>query len=186
MVHLINGKTFMAPLLLNPIVTLLVLLPLAIIVLRRDRNKQGNHQWGVAIFFVYIYGLLSVTMFPISIFGIHHAVYSEGFGQLQMFSMDPANVVYYLPKHIIGSFILLMPLAFLSALSYPRWAKLRTNLLLCFGVSLIIECLQAVMNFFYLGNRVFDISDLVLNTAGAFIDWGCYKLFNKLFLRTAK
>ncbi|WEV37911.1 VanZ family protein [Lactobacillus sp. ESL0677] len=44
-----------------------------------------------------------------------------------------------------------------------------------------MESTQLTLSFFYLGNRIFDINDLLLNTLGSLLGFAFFKLCNKIF-----
>ncbi len=41
-------------------------------------------------------------------------------------------------------------------------------------MSLAIECTQLIMSFFYFGNRIFDVNDLLFNTIGGAMGYLLY------------
>lgn len=184
MVHLTNGKYFAAPLLLNARVILFILIPIfAAILIFKIFKKQFNpfRIITIGVLFVYLYFLIKLTLMPISLFGWHHEVYSYGLGKQQVFTFNITALQYYLPTQILGNLILLAPFSFIVAILYQPMSKLRYNWVTCLAVSLGIETMQATMNFFYLGNRLFDINDLLLNTFGALLGFLAFKIFNLLF-----
>ena len=75
-------------------------------------------------------------------------------------------------RQLGGNLLLLVPLGFLLPLASPRFRQFRKTVAVAVMVSLGIEMLQltisTVVGFPY---RVFDVDDLILNTAGAAVGW---------------
>ena len=87
----------------------------------------------------------------------------------------------YMPIQLIGNILLLAPLSFFAAVFSSRFAKLRSNFLLVSCSSLTIESLQLILSFFYLGNRTFDVNDLILNSLCTLVGWAFFKFLNIFF-----
>lgn len=135
--------------------------------------------------FAYLYVLIAVTLFPIQIFTKNTAVYNEGFGKQPM--LLNLNVLYiknYSPLQIVGNIILMAPLAFFLALLFVKLRRPGHNLLVCALVSLSIEILQLIMNFFYLSYRTFDITDLILNSIGSLVGLAAFEIVYMIFRET--
>lgn len=183
---IINGQMFSVTLLMNAT----VLLPIFLIFLIFQTIKQIKARnifklVTLILLSVYLYLLLSVTLFPVNIFPKGDAVYQHGFGQQSwVTNFDLTLLLTYLPEQIFDNLIMLAPLTFLSAVLNPKFANLRMSLGLGFAAILTIELLQLVMSYFYLGNRVCDINDLVLNTLGAVLGYVafvvCQRIWNKI------
>ncbi|MDW7691034.1 VanZ family protein [Flammeovirgaceae bacterium SG7u.111] len=73
--------------------------------------------------------------------------------------------------NVFGNMLLFMPLGFL--LPFMRWGSEKTGwvLLICCGLSLLIESLQISLS---VGN--FDIDDVILNTCGGYLGLLVYRL----------
>lgn len=67
------------------------------------------------------------------------------------------------------------------ALHEKKFTKWLSNFLGLVLISLTIEFSQLILNYFYLGDRVFDINDLLLNSIGGLLGLGAYKIVNKFF-----
>ncbi|MDY4079883.1 MAG: VanZ family protein [Clostridium sp.] len=80
--------------------------------------------------------------------------------------------------NILGNIILLAPLAFIMPVISKKFRSLKSVVILCFCTSLFIEFLQFLSLF--IGNlRSVDIDDVILNTLGAFIGFGIFKILSR-------
>lgn len=70
--------------------------------------------------------------------------------------------------NLLGNLFLLFPLGVYLTILDSKVSNVRLGVtIFCF--SSIIEILQLMMNYFYLSNRIFDISDIILNTLGGVV-----------------
>jgi glycopeptide antibiotics resistance protein len=69
-------------------------------------------------------------------------------------------------KNVLGNLILFFPLGCILPLLFKRANHFISSIVYGFLASLLIETMQ-----YTIGNRVFDVDDLVLNTAGAILGW---------------
>ncbi len=74
-------------------------------------------------------------------------------------------------NNLLGNFLLLLPLAMLLPFMFKRCQKLSSVAAIAFIVSFIIEALQ-----FALQIGMADIDDVILNSIGAIVGYGFYKL----------
>lgn len=79
--------------------------------------------------------------------------------------------------------LLLFPLIFQLLYLIPSLRKTKRVILLSFLLSLIIECTQLVLDFFFDFNRVFEIDDLWTNTLGGYLACILYKILHKNKIR---
>lgn len=184
---LVAGKWYIASVELNGLVMAPILLVIFIaMTIKQVKSKKFNwiKEILTAAFLLYLWFLFDLTLFPIFIFSPNLALYHLGLGKGMLINFNFNELRNYLPLQIIGNLLLLMPLSFFAAIFKEKYRRFWPNLSLMFCSSLLIELLQLVMNFFYLGNRSFDVNDLLLNTLGSVIGWGFYKLIS-LFLKKA-
>ncbi len=124
-------------------------------------------------FLFYLYNVFELTLFPIFWFADRSIL--PAYGQSLFFETQPlllfSNFNHYTLYNILGNVLLLLPIGFYLGLFFKNRSIWKITTIVFF-ISLTIEFLQLVMAFFYLGNRIFDITDLVLNTIGGFI--GCF------------
>lgn len=81
----------------------------------------------------------------------------------KMLTVYPAEYgTGFVAVNLAGNFAVLMPVALLLTLILPERKRTLRSILLCFGISVIIELLQLI---FMTGTC--DIDDVILNTAGA-------------------
>lgn len=98
-----------------------------------------------------------------------------------MLTLNPINWLNNSKLQIIGNVLLLVPLTLMGGLLFPKLRTLLRAITVAFSVSFVIELSQLVMNYFYLGNRVFDTGDLILNTTGGLIGYVLLVLLMKIF-----
>lgn len=181
---LISGKWYTAPLDLNGGVIIPVFIVIFLIMLYKQiKNRRFNWKRLLIniLYLTYLWFLLDITLFPIFLFSHHSAPYTLGFGK-QLFVNLQFNVLEnYLPLQIIGNILLLAPLSFFMAVFKQKYSHFWNNLLLMFLCTLSIESIQLIMSFFYLGNRIFDVNDLLSNTLGSILGFGFFKLINHFF-----
>ena len=79
--------------------------------------------------------------------------------------------------------LLFFPLIFQLLYLNPKLRKTKKVILFSFLLSLGIECIQLVLDFFFDFNRVFEIDDLWTNTLGGYLAWVLYKLLHKNKIR---
>ena len=181
---LLNNKWYMAPLDINggillPILLIVFLIPIIRQISKKKIQWQKDLLWGC--FLLYLGLLLSITIFPIYIFGQSSPVYKVGFGKQVFINLSVASLKEYLPIQLLGNVLLLTPFSFFMALYEKKFTKWLLNFLGLFLISLTIEFSQLILNYFYLGDRVFDINDLLLNSIGGLLGLGAYKIMNKFF-----
>ncbi|WP_366150662.1 VanZ family protein [Lacticaseibacillus salsurivasis] len=185
LVLLKNGRWYAAPLRLNSwfLVPLLVLSVILVSLFLKRKGKLTFPKFiALFLFLVYLCFLLSVTLFPINLFGPHASVYKNGLGQENvMFNLDIDQLRLYSGRRILGNIVMLSPLAFFVALFWNKAQKLLSNILICFFISLAIEFVQLGMSYFYLGNRLWDITDIILNTSGSLLGFSIFIIFRWCF-----
>lgn len=136
---------------------------------------------GLLSLFVYLYNLLSLTLFPINIYSHSNEIHKYAFGKVLFVNVNVFDMLNYGKFQIIGNFILLLPLSILVAYLFPRLNKFKPNVILGLTTTLSIETIQLIMNYFYLGRRSFDVNDLILNSLGYICGFAIYKITKPLF-----
>ncbi|KRM71795.1 hypothetical protein FC34_GL001456 [Lacticaseibacillus brantae DSM 23927] len=124
----------------------------------------------------YSYALIAVTLFPMN----WPLAPTQAFVQLAL-----TDVFSWSAFQIMGNLALLIPLAWLLALSQRRFRALGQNVRCCLLVSLSIETLQLVFTWLGLLNRSFDVVDVALNGLGALISFIAYKNTSRWLARRA-
>lgn len=132
-------------------------------------------------FYLYAYAVVTITLFPISWFSGNSPIHQHPFGEQYMLTLNPINWLNNSKLQIIGNVLLLVPLTLMGGLLFPKLRTLLRAITVAFSVSFVIELSQLVMNYFYLGNRVFDTGDLILNTTGGLIGYVLLVLLMKIF-----
>lgn len=176
---LIAGKWYTAPLELNGGAMIPVFVIIFLVMLfKLIKNKNTNWKRFLIniLYIVYLWFLLDITIFPIFLFPHNGAPYSLGLGKQMFINLRFDVLKSYLPLQLIGNVLLLAPLSFFVAIFNKKYVHFCPNLCLMFLCSLGIEVTQLVMSFFYLGNRTFDVNDLLLNTLGSVIGFILFKV----------
>jgi|GEM_PF-2835609 len=124
---------------------------------------------------MYGYAVLSVTLFPIAL--------SLRPGSPIVIQLSLADLFTWAPFQTFGNFALLMPLAWLLAMSHQQFRRFWPNLAACLMVSLSIESVQLLLTWLGVINRSFDVVDLLLNGLGALISFVGYKKASRWLAR---
>jgi glycopeptide antibiotics resistance protein len=156
---------------------------------RLSRNKGSfslRREVALNLFFIYIFCLLGVTLFPLRImFEREHVWVSVNVipfvGTIQDIvktTKDPVMHSYMIKfwiKNIAGNLILLLPFGIMVPLLWSKFNSAVKTTFCAFCLSLSIEVLQLASA--YVGNvgRAFDVDDILLNTIGAFIGYIIFK-----------
>jgi glycopeptide antibiotics resistance protein len=90
----------------------------------------------------------------------------------QLSADAPPTAVFQL----FGNLALLIPLGVLAPLVIPRLCHLRAFLTFALSVAVGIELLQLLQKVALIGWRSIDIDDVILNTAGALLGFGVWRL----------
>lgn len=174
------------------VVYLLALIILLIVEISRfikaKRNKRKFFclkEFFVVMFQVYLALLISVTIFPLRIGDIKVNLlvnFIPIVNSVKDLMVGVNSMGFFMVKfwiiNILGNIILLAPLAFIMPLISKKFRSLRSVVILCFCTSLFIEFLQFLSLF--IGNlRSVDIDDVILNTLGAFIGFGAFKVLSR-------
>lgn len=77
--------------------------------------------------------------------------------------------------NLVGNVVAFMPFGFFLPLLSVKERRVVMILLLTFELSLVIEVIQL-----FTGVGSFDVDDLLLNTIGGWLGYGCYCLFAKM------
>ena len=173
------------------VVYLLALIILLIVEISRfikaKRNKRKFFclkEFFVVMFQVYLALLISVTLFPLRISDIKVNLlvnFIPIVNSVKDLMMTINSMGFFMVKfwviNILGNIILLAPLAFIMPVISKKFRSLKSVVILCFCTSLFIEFLQFLSLF--IGNlRSVDIDDIILNTLGAFIGFGAFKVLS--------
>lgn len=174
----IDDKVYSPDYLINPaIIFIPIFICLLIIRIRKAFQQHINvkKEFLIFSFLYYLYRMSALTIFPIFWFTTRDAL--PPYGQALFFERSPfllySNFNYYSLYHIIGNILLLFPMGFYMGIFIRNYNGKR-NIAAIFLVSLTIEIIQLLMSFFYLGNRLFDINDLLFNTIGGIAGYLLY------------
>ncbi|MGG7161196.1 VanZ family protein [Clostridium baratii] len=135
---------------------------------RKQRNKVN--ELVLILFGIYIIKVLSLVFFPILItkgLNVNPTVFLNPVDSIKY--IIKSNSLYGIIYNIGGNFILLMPLPiFLIYFFKDKVDSLKKIILVCFLVSLSIECLQYLESIIIPSvGRFFETNDMILNTFGA-------------------
>lgn len=154
------------------VVSLLIFIGKYVIFTKRTTRKY----WIYPVTVLYFLALIEITIFPIEILGDEMLI--EIFGTDK--GMEWKSYIQYVPfatikyycsernmYQIVGNILLLMPFPFLLELLYGKLSF--AKLCICgAGMSLLIEMTQLFTDIATKHlSRVWDIDDIILNTAGA-------------------
>ena len=156
--------------------------------IKAKRNKRKFFclkEFFVVMFQVYLALLISVTLFPLRISDIKVNLlvnFIPIVNSVKDLMMTINSMGFFMVKfwiiNILGNIILLAPLAFIMPIISKKFRSLKSIVILCFCTSLFIEFLQFLSLF--IGNlRSVDIDDVLLNTLGAFIGFGAFKILSR-------
>ena len=139
---------------------------------RIGKSKQINkvNELVLILFGIYIIKVLSLVFFPILItrgLNVNPTVFINPIESIKY--IIKSNTLYGIIYNIGGNFILLMPLpVFLIYFFKDKVDSLKRILLICFFVSLSIECIQYLESIIIPSvGRFFETNDVILNTIGA-------------------
>ena len=166
---------------------MLVALPIVLtcrICLVRSRKKAGipaniAHEAWLMVFFVYLAGLISLTVLPIVQWGgsgLRFHLYGRGNLNLIPFRIFSDSIrmaaqgdTTYFLINFLGNIATFLPIGFFPMLLFSKMTVKRVTLI-GFCSSLFIEVCQIVIQ------RGCDVDDLILNTLGALLGALLYRL----------
>ncbi|MBM7541871.1 VanZ family protein [Amphibacillus cookii] len=150
--------------------------------LKNSISKLYYFYW--IIFGVYISGLIGITLFPFPYQDyLIQTMIEDNLGSTHNFiplgEIREIIEFGYMPivlKQLVGNILLFVPLGFSLPILFTK-LNLKSTILICFLVSLTIECIQLVSSIFIRYNyRAFDVDDLLLNVLGSIIGFFVFKL----------
>ncbi|MGX7420124.1 VanZ family protein [Carnobacterium gallinarum] len=185
---LIDGEFYAPDLFLNTILLFFPIFVGFILLIIWKLAKKQKQNWLKAILFtfflIYLYKLADYTIFPISIINSTIIENSSSYGTGYMFEKNPfellSTLTYYSAYNLLGNILLFVPYGFFVPLLFSSFNNLKRIFFSSFIFSIFIETTQLILNYFYLGNRVFDVMDLVTNVLGGVIGFYLFKICNKL------
>jgi len=150
---------------------------------KKKLRLDANLMWEL-LFITYLLGLVQVTIFPIR---LPDPLLASPEFQTRPNWIPFATIYRYFfetkflevaAKNVGGNAILLLPLGFLLPLRYQKMRSFTRIFLLGVLIAAGIELVQLVislsMNYYY---RSIDVDDVTLNTVGALIGYGAFRLF---------
>ncbi|MGN0482996.1 MAG: VanZ family protein [Lachnospiraceae bacterium] len=137
-------------------------------------KKVGCFLWGIRYVFLICASAIVLLTNAYSVFfeGVpEHLMYPNLipiYVTLQDFRIDGKEVT----RQVLDNLALFFPFGFLLCGSFPRmhwtWWKI---VLICLPFAVVIEGLE------FLSGRYMDVDDLLINTTGALLGYGVYKIF---------
>lgn len=144
-------------------------------------NKQKlHHVIKYVLLLAYIVLLVYVTFFA-EMFGrtcvsSHYRYNLVPFKEIMRFATHFSQLgIEVVLINIVGNVVAFMPLGFLLPLIADKKLKFFAVTLISFGLSLGIELTQLITK---VGSC--DVDDLILNTIGGMMGYGCYVIFRKI------
>lgn len=150
------------------------------------RHQQMNLKYELKIAFLFICCavILRFTFFPFALADGHVQQLVLDFGEIYPFRLNLQPFVHLFDYegslrdtliNTIGNTVMFIPVGVILPLTFPKLSKIYKVLAAGFLVSLTIEIIQLPF-----ASRVSDIDDLILNTVGTGIGFGCYYLVHRL------
>lgn len=189
--YLVEGSSFI-------ILGVILYLSGRAIFIRINSNKIKQIYWLkeliILLFIVYIYMVISVTLFPIpigytmnfrSILSLVNIIslksIIENINLVGVaYNGDIIFMVKLIMRNVLGNVLLLMPLGFFIPILWSRFRQLKRIVLLGFTLSVLIEFLQLLQSLIGGIGRVSDVDDVIFNVLGTIIGYYIYKLTFKL------
>ncbi len=161
------------------LVLFLLLLPWRKTHFRKKGLVSGRaREIGLALFWVYCGGLAALLLMP-DWYDFEWILFYPTV-QVPFFRLGSVNLVPFQtwddPLVFLGNLLVLIPFGLFAALLW-RGSTWRRALVLGLVVSLFVECWQLLVG------RAFDIDDLLLNTIGAMLGYGLWRLLRLIFPR---
>lgn len=151
---------------------LLLLLALYLLLLRRWAQQGGRRVFVYTAFYVYMAGVLWVTVLPlVSLLGVHHPyvpMILEPFRDLRAGYGDAE-------RQLLLNVLMTVPFGVLWPVVRRGKAGVLRTVGAAFFMSLCIELVQPLLP----TARTADITDLICNTAGALVGYGLYRPWKK-------
>ncbi|MDD3218143.1 MAG: VanZ family protein [Lachnospiraceae bacterium] len=123
-----------------------------------------------------IFSLTGVT--PLS--GFHTEIHLREIAWIPfqgMIEMLQGGISMYAIINLGGNLLMFFPVGFLFPLLWERFRSMKKTVCTGFLISLMIECSQLFLA------RGTDVDDLILNTLGTLLGYGCYRLFVRIMPR---
>lgn len=145
-----------------------ILLPIVVIWFGWLVGRYWHHRLSLPQFLLkglligYGYALLAVTLFPLGL---------APHWQVPLMNFDLSGGLAYGRLQVVGNLVLLLPLGGLTPLLWRKLRRFPAIIMLLLLTTLGIETLQLVLTGCGLMMRAFDITDLLLNTAGGLCGW---------------
>ncbi len=158
------------------IVPLLIFFIIMVIVDARHHRSKFVRVLFEAVLCVYLWSVFDMTLFPINLSRDVGTLAASGYTFQGAIDVHPLAMWYNWRQptvlyQMVGNGLMLLPLTLLSGGLSAKLRPFGRSIGLAFGTSLFIETSQLVMNYFNLGERTFDINDLILNTIGGLLGW---------------
>ncbi|CAI6330769.1 VanZ family protein [Bacillus subtilis] len=176
-------NSFIIPYCIIAYVLFIVYRLFAVLILKKPRYSLEKSIYVFALF-VYLTGLICITLFPIPVDSLLiHDRAAEGFQETN--NLVPFNTIKdtltgssisVSAYQIGGNILLLFPLGCFLPLLFEKMRKAKLVIVSGFVASLIIETSQfTISSVIGLTYRSFDIDDLILNTLGASLGYIFFK-----------
>lgn len=142
-------------------------------IVTNSKGRNKINELVLVLFGIYIIKILSLVFFPIALtigvnsINVAPTVWLNPIDSIKY--IIKSNTLYGIIYNIGGNLLLLMPLpVFLVYFFKDKVDSLKRILLICFFVSLSIECIQYLESIIIPSvGRFFETNDMILNTLGA-------------------
>ena len=182
-------ESFSAPFMMSvalwPLVSFIVTVPVLAMLYHRDNRLGFGAALSAYATVLYLIGLLCFTLYPMpddpAAYCATHHLHPQ-LNPLQFIGDIRADGLTAILQ-IVMNVVFFVPLGFIMKRVF-RW-KFAVALPVGFLASLLVETMQltGVMGVFPCSYRLFDVDDLIWNTSGAVIGYGCAMLFDRVICR---
>ncbi len=161
----------------------MVLMMIVITGLRSPKSRFCPWKTVCILVFTFVIGVIfSLTgISPISGFGLRN--FGQGINLIPFAGIADIlsqGMMVYSVINIVGNVLMFAPIGFFAPILCKKYEHLSRTVLVGASISLLIECSQLFLA------RGTDIDDLILNTLGAVIGYGCYRWYQRLFPSLSK
>lgn len=178
------SKSFTLALILWPILSAVLTLPILAIMYHHDRRLRLSSGIAAYLAVLYALGLLAFTMYPLPDDPAQYCATHSLMPQLDIFKfIQDAQTGLDGILQLVMNVIFFLPMGYMLC-RWARW-KFWIAAIFSFGCSLFIETTQltGVWGFYPCAYRQFDVDDMLTNTLGALIGYGIAAIMNHFWPR---
>jgi glycopeptide antibiotics resistance protein len=126
------------------------------------------------VFWTYFFTLVYLTLFTFNYYRYGKSFNLVFFNSIKLMLASHNPILIF--KNIIGNLLLFFPFGLFLPLINKRLRQVWRLIGVAFSTSLLIEICQ-----YHYAERIFDVDDILLNTIGAGLGWGGFKLVHAIW-----